>query len=253
MPPDVTTRYPAQFPGLVLSTNSKGTGYVQGDPVNWADHSGLFRHCSDGSGCRPEGGSGGGGGGGDKLPTFEELDIDRSGGGNLCLTQYDPILPEDSWREFISAVTVGEGELEYILGGDVAEPDAASASALQPSVPLPLFGMAAVSSSRLVVYWARTPQGQYYIGVTVDYAARMARHGSRFLAGSGAQLDVPRMNYAAAKGLQQTLIEAIRPKGLPLANVINSISPSNPYYDRVKQMGSDIMKCAKSIEIPFWP
>lgn len=49
------------------------------------------------------------------------------------------------------------------------------------------------------------------------------------------------MNYAAAKGVEQVLIESIRRNGHSLVNKINSISPNNPYYQSFTRMGRQVL------------
>ncbi len=106
--------------------------------------------------------------------------------------------------------------------------------------------VAAASAARWVVYWARTPSGQYYIGVTSNFIARQSQHGERFVVMQ--MLELKAMNDATAEGVEQLLIEAGRRQG-GLANAINSISPKNPYYQEFTRMGATALGCMKEA----WP
>ena len=101
---------------------------------------------------------------------------------------------------------------------------------------------------------ARTPQGQYYIGVTSQYAQRQAAHLARGISINPIQR-IQALNYAAAKGVEQNLIESVRRNGLPLLNKINSISPQNRFYQQFTGMGHQVLRdCRAKLPEGFpWP
>jgi RHS repeat-associated protein len=231
-------------PGVPQSWNRYA--YVEGDPVNYYDPGGLIAQCppgtrtgSDGKSCI-------------QVPPPDSLTIGRPPGRTIaddwaddqerqiklfeeCQQESAPEMEEGEWQDFFGNVEMDIDELLELatpLGSDKG-----------PNPVLPAFAVAAATAANWVVYYARTPQGQYYIGVTSNYIAREAQHLSRFRI--QAITGLPKMNYAAAKGVEQLLIENIRRSGGSLLNKINSISPKNPYYKKFTDMGHDILnKCS---------
>jgi NAD(P)-dependent dehydrogenase (short-subunit alcohol dehydrogenase family) len=120
---------------------------------------------------------------------------------------------------------------------------------------LPAFAAAAATAPIWIPYVARVAAtGQVYIGITLNYAARYSQHAGR-LVDMNPIPGVSPMNYATAKGLEQSLIEAARRSGASVGNKINSISPNNPYYKTFMQLGSNwLQQCGKNASSfdAFW-
>jgi hypothetical protein len=119
---------------------------------------------------------------------------------------------------------------------------------------LPAFVVAAATAANWGVYWARTPQGQYYIGVTSNFLARQAAQAARGLRIELIQ-SLQGLNYAAAKGVEQNLIESLRRNGQSFVNKINSISPNNRFYQQFTGMGHQVLRdCRAKLPEGFpWP
>jgi hypothetical protein len=150
-------------------------------------------------------------------------------------------MPDDDWQSFFDNVTMDTEEFF-----DLVSPESGKSSA---NAALPVFAVAAAAAAEWVVYYATTPSGQYYIGVTSNFVARQAQHASRFpiqMIGG-----LPKMNYAAAKGMEQTFIEQLRASGQQIANKINSISPNSRYYDRFKNMAADVLSRCENVSLPW--
>ena len=77
--------------------------------------------------------------------------------------------------------------------------------------------------------------------MTSQFAQRQAAHAARglqIIAIEGLQA----LNYAAAKGVEQKLIEGMRRNGTELLNKINSISPDNRSYSQFTGVGSQVLR-----------
>jgi RHS repeat-associated protein len=234
--------------------------YVHGDPVNFADSRGLEReylgstsaYCATGQ-VDPEG-----------SPLYVSCDLHFfnnvstprggqstetriGGGGEYCdrAKHYSGLLDED-WDSFFDDVSMDSDEQQELFGGSDIDP---KASSTRDAVPA--FAVAAASAANWVVYWARTPQGQYYIGVTSNFAARQAAHVRNGL--NPIVISMPKLNYASAKGVEQLLIENLRSQGASLLNKINSISPKSRWYDQFTSWGQEILNKCSSVPGELWP
>ena len=184
--------------------------YVEGDPVNYVDPSGLARGIPDGPYSVTVTASAPG------------VPLDDIIGPRLAARQdpgsYVPLWAErEELRESrceLSAATPGDMDFDAALA-EAVEPEEISEleELLAPDaksnrnevVP---YVAAALTAARWSVYIAQTPTGQRYIGISTSVGRRMIEHGSKFV--SHVVVDLPRLNYAAAKGVEQTLIEAAR-------------------------------------------
>ncbi len=71
-----------------------------------------------------------------------------------------------------------------------------------------------------------------YVGITNDLARRGAQHGSRFVLD---ELTESPLTRGEARAIEQAIIG----RNAQFENVINSISPSHPYYYEAVQWGED--------------
>jgi len=231
--------------------------YVQGDPVNFYDPQGLARApiyvetppmtvtasapgvpLVDIIGTRRDPSTYWEQGG-----TFIPLALERE---LRCERASTPELSNSELESFLGGVEMDEDERSELFGAD-------GKSGSERDV-LPAFAVAAATAANWVVYWARTPQGQYYIGVTSDFAGRRLAHAAKGLNILPIQ-GITSLNYAAAKGVEQNLIESFRRNGQVLVNKINSISSANPYYTQFTQMGGQVLRsCRAKLPAGFpWP
>lgn len=99
------------------------------------------------------------------------------------------------------------------------------------AVPV-LVGVAAMTAVRWTIYYASTPTGQRYIGITSNFANRVSAHSAAGVLRNIQQTGFGQMTYFQAKAIEQRLIElggGPGPAG-KMANAINSIAPANPAY-----------------------
>jgi hypothetical protein len=135
------------------------------------------------------------------------------------------------------------GELEDLLTSNESQKTTEKAA-------LPAYVVAAATAPVWQPYMARVGNA-VYIGITSNIDARKIQHASRFVIEPLRGL--PKMNYAAAKGFEQTLIEGAKKAGLELLNKVNSISPNSRYYDDFKAMGQKILnECNLSNLSSLW-
>jgi hypothetical protein len=111
------------------------------------------------------------------------------------------------------------------------------------NLAVPVLG--ALTAAQWVVYYATTPSGQRYIGITKDFFTRRQVHLNTVVNGVArftevVQKNYPKMDYFSAKALEQRLIELGGGPGV-LANRINSIAPNNKLYDAAKGWGNMII------------
>jgi RHS repeat-associated protein len=175
--------------------------------------------------------------------TFIPLSLERE---LRCEQAAQPELSPDQLETFLGGVEMDAEERAELYGTDDD-----SKKGTEKDV-LPAFVVATATAAQWGVYWARTPTGQYYIGVTSNFAARQAAHALR-----GLQIvqirGIPLMNYAAAKGVEQNLIESFRRNGVQLLNRINSISSSNRFYQQFTGMGSQVLRGCRAQLPPGFP
>jgi RHS repeat-associated protein len=234
--------------------------YVQGDPINYNDAAGLAR-----------------------AAIFVEtapITVTASAPGvplvDIIGLRRDSIYYSEHWLEtgtFIplglerelrceraSATELSDSDLEEFLGSiemdaeEQAELFAPAGKDDGRNDVLPAFVVAAATAANWGVYWARTPQGQYYIGVTSNFLARQAAQAARGLRIELIQ-SLQGLNYAAAKGVEQNLIESLRRNGQSFVNKINSISPNNRFYQQFTGMGHQVLRdCRAKLPEGFpWP
>lgn len=246
--------------GVGNSSSWNRYAYVEGDPVNFNDPSGLAREglyrddfspsiiavqqwtaegpvtvhrfLGPASSAMPHGG------------TFISLALESE---LRCEQASAPELSESDLEEFLGGVEMDADERAELFEPSAGKDDGRN-------YVLPAFAGAAATAANWVVYWARTPQGQYYIGVTSQWAQRQAAHAARGLDIARIQ-GIQALNYAAAKGVEQNLLESFRRNGAQLLNKINSISPHNRFYQQFTGMGHQVLRdCRAKLPDGFpWP
>jgi len=149
---------------------------------------------------------------------------------------------DDSLQAFFQGLEMSAEEYGELFGTDPAETKKPTAE----KEALPVLGAAvAMIGARWVMYYATTPTGQRYIGITSNFAARRLSHLSKGLTGIQELNQFGRMNYFSAKALEQKMIELGGGPGV-LGNRINSISSRNPLYGQAMNTATSMVNHLKN-------
>jgi hypothetical protein len=161
-------------------------------------------------------------------------------------------LEDQEWSDFANEVMTDE-ELADAAGlGAGVTPQSVNPQAGGGNQAVP--ALAALTAANWVLYWARTPQGQYYIGVTTNFAVRQAQHLASGRFSTVVQLGSHgRMDYFSAKALEQAYITMGGGPG-NMANRINSIAASNPLFQAAQGWASTMLNSLRecSAGLPPW-
>jgi RHS repeat-associated protein len=233
--------------------------YVGGDPVNWRDQRGLFREASGpiGGYCAT------GHVDAEGSPLYVPCDLwiinnapaipeeSRESGPGACALAHESgeSLSESEYSNFLRDGVDSEGDFDDVAAE--GQPLAAGDANVQA---LPVLAMGALTATEWVVYYAKTPQGQYYIGITSRFAARFTAHFGNVARPLTIQLigQLGKLNYFKAKGVEQQFIESVRRSGSGILNRINSISPLNPLYGEAMAAGREVLDaCKTNLPVPW--